>query len=176
MTFYNDWTFFFFFFFCFSDSFQHFFPRPHNRLIIIEFYRFSLFSHRCTFIIHVFDRLDFVVPKTLRIHNIVSVGQLEPCPGPDPFNRTMEPPGPVLEEDGEEPEYEIEKIVGKDNQGRYINIVKWKGYGHEWVRPWMEPAGSTVAPKDIFSPKLIAEFEGRPLTSRQRERISQKHN
>lgn len=29
----------------------------------------------------------------------------------------MEPSGPVLEEEGEDPEYEVEKILGKDSQG-----------------------------------------------------------
>lgn len=67
------------------------------------------------------------LPLVRTIHPGISIAQLEPAPDtPDPYERAnnQEPP-PVRAEDGEDPEYEIERLVGLQY------LVKWKGYGME---------------------------------------------
>lgn len=92
----------------------------------------------------------------------MSVTQLEPCPGDDPFKRkAYSEPGPV-EEAGDQPIYKASKIV----DSRIVNSVKhyrvkWKGYAPT------ENIWQTL--KDVEgAQELVQEYEDRQSHSRRR--------
>lgn len=78
-------------------------------------------------------RLDF--PPDSQIHPVVSAVHLwKPPQGPDPFQRTIPPPGPVIDNvDPDESQWEIDRIVTHKvtwyrKQPRIKFLVRWKGY------------------------------------------------
>ena len=74
------------------------------------------------------------LPSTMRIHPVISVAQLEPCPQGDPYHRPRpDNPGPVENEDPSYPAFEIERLLDRKivrNLPQYL--VKWKGWDHSW--------------------------------------------
>lgn len=109
------------------------------------------------------------LPPIMRIHPVVSVAQLEPSPGPDPYQRLKDQyPPPVVENDSldhhESDVYELEAIVSKrSSRGKTQYLVKWKGYGHEYDA-WYDVADLGDAPE------LIKEYEDKPRGRLQRSR------
>ena len=74
------------------------------------------------------------LPPSMKIHPVISIAQLEPHTGPDPYGRLSNPEPPPVEEEGEvqDPAYEVEKLLNKRiTRGKNQYLVKWKGYGHE---------------------------------------------
>ncbi|SLM39130.1 Chromo domain/shadow [Lasallia pustulata] len=76
----------------------------------------------------------------MRIHPVISVAHLEPCPDPakDPYNRPRPSnPPPVIDEPREWKPYDVEKVLAsrqrRYRRGRSITkyLVRWKGYGPE---------------------------------------------
>lgn len=66
------------------------------------------------------------LPKTLRIHPIIHVSELEPY-FEDKFKRKQAPPPPIIV--NEEEEYEVEEILDKrKHYGKIQYLIKWKGY------------------------------------------------
>jgi hypothetical protein len=105
---------------------------------------------------------ELEIPEAWKIHPVISIAHLSPCPNDrDPFNRTQPPPGPLeydadntTDADGEI--YELERIVDHKEvkRGRkttYKYLVRWKGYGaHEDV--WKKETELRHAPL------LISEY------------------
>ena len=61
--------------------------------------------------------------KTMRIHPVFHKSLLEPCHNPNAM------PGPIeIDEETQEPEWEVEEIVQFDPKKGYL--VKWLGWGH----------------------------------------------
>ena len=77
---------------------------------------------------------ELELPPTMRIHPVISIAQLEPCPGHDPFNRPRpDSAAPVFVDGDDEKSYEIETIVGKRLvNGKKQYLLKWMDYGHQW--------------------------------------------
>ena len=74
------------------------------------------------------------LPPTMRIHPVISVAQLEPAHGEDPYGRVVnEEPPPITDEDGAiyDDEYVIERLLNKEvtDAGRTKYLVKWRGWG-----------------------------------------------
>ena len=101
-------------------------------------------------------------PANWKIHNVVSVRQLVPYPGDDPFGRRSPAPGPIWVEgdDDEWKSYEIERLVQKrkTKTGAIEYLVRWKGYGPQddmWYRRevLMENASDMVEEFDAQSTK-----------------------
>ncbi|KAH4258570.1 hypothetical protein HBI04_146040 [Parastagonospora nodorum] len=74
------------------------------------------------------------LPGHMKIHPVVSVAQLEPCPrGEDPFQRTFEArQGPVESTQEDAPLYEIERLLARrlnKRTGCRQYLVQWKGWG-----------------------------------------------
>ncbi len=72
---------------------------------------------------------------SMKIHDVVSVAQLEPAPDParDPYNRPSRPPPEII--DGEE-EFEVDRIIAKrfikrGRSKRVEYLVRWKNYNVE---------------------------------------------
>ena len=114
------------------------------------------------------------IPTTWKIHPVVSIAHLSPCPdnSADPFNRTQPPPGPLAydtddttDADGEV--YELERIVdhrelkrGRKTMHKYL--VRWKGYGaHEDV--WKKETELRHAPR------LISEYWAKQKSTSQKK-------
>ena len=74
------------------------------------------------------------LPPTMRIHPVISVAQLEPCPQGDPYDRPRpENPGSVEAEDPSYPSFEIERLLDRKLvRGAPQYLVKWKGWDHSW--------------------------------------------
>ena len=71
------------------------------------------------------------LPKSMKIHPVFHVSLLSPV-AQDALPGQISGPVPPLEVLNEEPEYEIERVVGsiwQNGQIRYM--VRWKGYGPE---------------------------------------------
>ena len=96
------------------------------------------------------------LPPTWKIHPVVSVAQLEPCPQEaDPFHR--EPPEPEAVTDERFPDdenrWEVEKIIGKrQRRGKTDYLVRWLGWGPEHDQ-WLTPHQA------VGCEELIEEFE-----------------
>ena len=80
------------------------------------------------------------IPQTMRIHLVISIAHLEPCPNPekDPYKRPRPTnPPPVMVEPGDWQPYEVEKILNRRerrySRGKRLTeyLVCWKGYGPE---------------------------------------------
>ena len=81
------------------------------------------------------------LPSSVKIHPVFHVSLLSPTSS-DPLPGQISGPPPPLETESDNPEYEIERIVGshwKDGELNYI--VRWKGYGPE--DDWSIPASQT---------------------------------
>lgn len=105
----------------------------------------------------------------MRIHPVVSVAQLEPYPGEDPYQRPRPTnPPPVVDEDRPDDSYEIEKILEKrisGNKPQYL--IKWKDYGPQ-DNAWYKLEDLS------FAKDLIDDYEKEhpevPMPSRRRRR------
>lgn len=65
-----------------------------------------------------------LLPRTWRIHPVFHSSQLKPALGAP---RQVQP---VALDEGQEPEYEVEAIVGRRvARGRQEYLVSWKGFG-----------------------------------------------
>ncbi|KAI0992857.1 hypothetical protein K3495_g15327 [Podosphaera aphanis] len=87
------------------------------------------------------------LPKSARIHPVFHVSLLSPVATyPLPGQTSVLPP--VLDAEGDDPEYEIEKIIGSHWQnGELHYLVRWKGYGPE--DDWSIPANQIEGFKDL---------------------------
>ena len=81
---------------------------------------------------------ELELPSTMKIHNVISVAQLEPAPtGEDPFHRPLindEPPAVEMEFPEEDPDqFEVERIADRRKvRNRLQYLIKWKGYGPQY--------------------------------------------
>ncbi|KAI0993251.1 hypothetical protein K3495_g14932, partial [Podosphaera aphanis] len=87
------------------------------------------------------------IPKSARIHPVFHVSLLSPV-STDPLPGQVSGPPPPLEANHDDPEYEVEKIIGS----HWINdqlcyLVRWKGYGPE--DDWSIPASQAEGFKDL---------------------------
>jgi hypothetical protein len=96
------------------------------------------------------------LPANWKVHNVFSIGHLEPAnaPGTDPYNRPQ--PTEPLPIDAEQNIYEVEKILdkmvfarGKGMCTKYL--IRWSGYG--------EKDDSWENVKNIYCDELIQEYE-----------------
>ena len=88
------------------------------------------------------------LPKSLRIHPIIHVSELEPY-YEDHFGRKQPPPPPIIINNEEE--FEVEKILDKrTHYGKIQYLIKWKGY------PSSE--ASWEPEENLNCPKLLKEF------------------
>jgi len=72
------------------------------------------------------DTYKIKLPKSIRIHPIIHVSNLEPYID-DEFGRQEEPPPPIIINNEEE--YEVEEILDmRTHYGKKQYLIKWKGY------------------------------------------------
>jgi len=81
------------------------------------------------------------IPSNWRIHNVISVAQLEPAVTGDPYNRPVPNHPDAVEHslnDEDYQYYEVEKVINRRKR-RYGRgplkteyLLRWKGYGPEW--------------------------------------------
>ena len=78
------------------------------------------------------------LPCTMKIHPVIFITHLKPCPIRDPYKRPRpDQPPPVLDEPGDWQSYKIEKVL--DSRQRQYScekpiteyLMRWKGYGSE---------------------------------------------
>lgn len=73
-------------------------------------------------------RLDLSQPMMQRgIHSAFHASSLKPYVE-DKFNRKSPPPPPEKVDDSDHEYYEIEKILAKKINGKWYQLIKWKGY------------------------------------------------
>lgn len=108
------------------------------------------------------------LPGHMRIHNVVSVSQLEPLPeGEDPFGRTFEArQGPIEAADDDDPPYEIERLLARrldKRTGARKYLVQWKGWGsihNVWYdEADLSGARELVQEYDTTHPETLEEAE-----------------
>ena len=89
------------------------------------------------------------LPATVRIHNDFHVSLLS-LANEDSYPGQHLPPPPPIEVDGEE-EYEVDHIVRhkKNRQGRFLFLIRWKGYGPD-EDSW-EPASNLKHAREILN-------------------------
>lgn len=69
--------------------------------------------------------------KSAKVHPVFHVSLLAPIVK-DPLPGQVIKPPPVLNTEGDNQEYEVEKIIGTHyKNGKPHYIVRWKGYGPE---------------------------------------------
>ena len=92
-------------------------------------------------------------PDTFRIHKVVSVAHLTPKPAaPDPFNRAIDPPGPVEMEGDQYDLWETERVLKhrpNRSRTRWSYCVKFKGWGDQFAE-WIDE-------KDLADSQEIVE-------------------
>ena len=91
------------------------------------------------------------LPSTVKIHPVFHVSLLSPV-YTNPLPGQVSGPPPPLETETEDPEYEVERIVGiKRIEGEINYIVRWKGYGPEddWLIPASQSSGFSNLVKDF---------------------------
>ena len=74
------------------------------------------------------------MPMRLKhIHPVISIAHLEQATK-DPYNRRIEPPGPIIVND--EKHYALDRITGKERRGKEsFYRVKWTGYDTQTWEP-----------------------------------------
>ncbi|KAI0993482.1 hypothetical protein K3495_g14702 [Podosphaera aphanis] len=88
-------------------------------------------------------RLD--LPKSAKIHPVFHVSLLSPAAS-DPLPGQISGPPPLLETEGCDQEYEVEKVIGSHwDNGILHYLIRWKGYGPEddWSIPASQAEGFT---------------------------------
>ncbi|KAI0992133.1 hypothetical protein K3495_g16053, partial [Podosphaera aphanis] len=114
------------------------------------------------------------LPQSARIHPVFHVSLLSPV-ATDPLPGQTSGPPPVLDAKDDDPEYEIEKIIGSHWQnGELYYLVRWKGYGPE--DDWSIPASQVEGFQDLVREyhEMNPSEPNQNVTAKKSRRISTK--
>ena len=92
------------------------------------------------------------LPGSMRIHPVFHISLLEPAP-------RNAVPGPIhLDEETQQPEYEVDKVLDNKMVGRRRHyLIHWKGYQH---------SEDTWEPEENLSPETLRQYRKRVIRQR----------